>query len=223
MLKTKVAELIDKREQVPDEFWQTATGKQRWVLWFLDRQKPSVEANYSFDEERFGITREGNIIWGFDSGCSCPTPWDEGDPSQKDPATYQIKEWKEFDVIASKEGFDPGWEKDSSSNLDDFLLLIKDNPDISDILMAKNAEIRRYLIKRVGYENITKAANVEVLQQDDYGELLKIDEEKYVKVKDKSTQRIYLLYVPENIKYAQEGIAWTFGLAAKDYHPDSET
>ena len=45
--------------------------EEHFVVLLLDRQKPSVIPDYSFDKERIGITREGKVVWGFDSGCSC--------------------------------------------------------------------------------------------------------------------------------------------------------
>ena len=66
--------------------------EEHFVVLLLDRQKPSVIADYSFDEERIGITREGKVVWGFDSGCSCPSPWDDNYPN-----CYNVsKSWKEF-------------------------------------------------------------------------------------------------------------------------------
>lgn len=65
------------------------------VIFLIDRQKPSIEADYSFDEERLAVNRFGQIIWGFDSGCSCPSPWWDNYPEcYLEPA----KSWKEFIV-----------------------------------------------------------------------------------------------------------------------------
>ena len=79
------------------------------IVWLIDRQKPSVEADYSFDEERIGITYRGEFIWGFDSGCSCPTPWGETADAQQ----YKIEEktWKEF-VVSAKD-FDVNWKEEA--------------------------------------------------------------------------------------------------------------
>jgi len=85
--------------------------EEHFVILLLDRQKPSVEADYSFDEERIGITRTGKIIWGFDSGCSCPSPWDDSFPD-----CYNIsKTWKEFEV--NLKDFDTNWDKDCSEKI----------------------------------------------------------------------------------------------------------
>ncbi len=79
--------------------------ESHFVVLLLNRQKPSVEASYDFDEERIGITRQGEIVWGFDSGCSCPSPWDDGYPE-----CYNIsKSWKEFKLNPETK-FDADWE-----------------------------------------------------------------------------------------------------------------
>jgi hypothetical protein len=72
------------------------------VILLLDRQKPSVERCWSFNEERISVTRTGKIIWGFDSGCSCPQPWHDTYPN-----CYSCSNsWKEFVLNAEK--FDHG-------------------------------------------------------------------------------------------------------------------
>ena len=68
--------------------------EEHFVVLLLDRQKPSVRRDYDFDEERIGVNRKGKIIWGFDSGCSCPMPWEDSFPD-----CYNVsKTWKEFEV-----------------------------------------------------------------------------------------------------------------------------
>ncbi len=64
------------------------------VVRVLDRQRPSVEASYDFDEERIFISHTGKVIWGFDSGCSCSSPWVDSYPDR-----YKVsKNWKQFEV-----------------------------------------------------------------------------------------------------------------------------
>lgn len=217
--KEQIESLIENRHKIPDEFWVQTGGRMYQAIWFMDRQKPSVEQSYDFAEERFGLTKDGKIIWGFDSGCSCPSPWSQDDFGDQN---YSIKEWKEFEVDPEK-SFDADWEDECYRNMNDYLLLIQDRTDVPDILKAQNAEVRRYLLKRVGYENVLKHTEVESLHVDGTSELLNINGEKYVKVKDHSTDREYLLYVPSNITRCKEGIAWTFGLREEDYNPVLET
>lgn len=69
-LNRAVQKLLEVRALLPMDLFRPTEGGNYRVLWFINRQKPSIEACYDFDEERFGITIDGNIIWGFDSGCS---------------------------------------------------------------------------------------------------------------------------------------------------------
>lgn len=219
--KKEIEKLIENRHLIPDEFWVMTDGDRYEVIWFMDRQKPSVEANYSFDEERFGLTKTGKVIWGFDSGCSCPSPWSQRDFGDEN---YQTNEWKEF-LVSPEQSFDADWQDDCYSNLNDYLLIIEgENLDPEKVLQAKNAEVRRYLIKRIGYKNIKDKVNAEVLHVDGDNELLRFNtDEMYVKVKDSSTEREYLLYVEGDHKTCKSAIAWTFGLREEEYNPIIET
>ena len=72
------------------------------VILLLDRQKPSVERSWDFDEERISVNSEGKVVWGFDSGCSCPSPWRDSYPK-----CYTCTDtWKEFTLNVEK--FDHG-------------------------------------------------------------------------------------------------------------------
>lgn len=83
------------------------------VVMLLDRQKPSVPQDYDFDEERIGVAKSGAIIWGFDSGCSCPSPFDDSYPD-----CYNLdKTYKEF--ILTPKDFDPDWEEQCVSKLEE--------------------------------------------------------------------------------------------------------
>ncbi len=218
--KTKIQTLIANRDKVPDEFWVRTDGGKYEVIWFMDRQKPSVHASYDFDEERFGLTKTGQIIWGFDSGCSCPSPWSKEDFGDDN---YLVKEWSEFEV-SPENAFDAGWQEESYSNLSDYLLLIEEDVEPKRVLDAVNAEVRRYLIKRVGYEKIKDDVNATVIHDDGGNQLLKFENgEMYVKVTDPSTGREYLLYVLGNHQTCKAAIAWTFGLREEEYNPIIES
>lgn len=229
----EINQLLSNLDKIPEEFFIKTDGGRYEVLWFMDRQRPLIEADYSFDEERFGVTNEGKIIWGFDSGCSCPSPWSQGDHGDD---SYNVKTWKEF-VKGAKglipknkdnrydEGswFDEGWEDECYDNLKDYLILTEEKIDPLKVIQVKNAEVRRFLMKRIGYDKIRNHASVKVIHTDGTSELLEINGDKYVKVKDSSTDREYLLYVRENIKRCKEGIAWTFNLSEDEYKPIMET
>lgn len=113
--------LVDNFRNIPVKYWEsTETNKDRKVVWILNRQKPSVEPYYSFDEERLGITGEGKIIYGFDSGCSCPAPWyDCGDE------VYTEKTWKELEVnFKELENFE-GFEMDDKNRLSEIVNTVR--------------------------------------------------------------------------------------------------
>jgi hypothetical protein len=112
--------LIKNVKNIPEEYWEKTDGKTYDVIWFMDRQKPSIEQSYDFDEERFGITRDGKIIWGFDSGCSCPTPWSQDDFGD---ANYKTSSWKEFKV-KPEDAFDADWEDESYRKIEEILKTI---------------------------------------------------------------------------------------------------
>lgn len=218
--KKEIELLIESRHKIPDEFWVRTDGGMYETIWFMDRQKPSVKQSYGFDEERFGITRDGKVIWGFDSGCSCPSPWSSSDYGD---TSYLVKEWKEF-TVSPEEAFDADWQDECYTNLADYLLLVSNDLEPKRVLEAKNAEVRRYLIKRIGYENIKDDVKAEVLHVDGDNELLKFATgEIYVKVKDSSTDREYLLFVEGKHKTCRSAIAWTFGLKEEEYKPIIES
>ena len=115
-ISTEINFLVKNWDKIPDSF-KTNLQENYWgnhgnipgvaleehiVVLLLDRQKPSVEADYSFDEERISLTRTGKVIWGFDSGCSCTSPWHNSYPD-----CYSCDEgWKEFELNIEK--FDHG-------------------------------------------------------------------------------------------------------------------
>lgn len=220
-IKKKIEKLIKKRNLIPDEFWiPLVTNSETQVIWILD-QEDGTAGSYETSQERIGITKEGKVIWGFSSGCSCWSGWEKEN-------YCETKSAKEFDITSDflkLRADDAGdWEKLTVSNLDGFLFLVSPNPDPSRVLAIENSEIRRYMIKRVGYENIKNSVEAEVLHKDGDSELLKFKSgELYVKVKDSSTEREYLLYVEGDHKTCRSAIAWTFGLTEEEYQPTIET
>jgi len=115
-MQEKLEKLLAKIDKIPQDLWEETDGGMYKVIWLMDRQKPSVEACYDFDEERLGITNDGRIIWGFDSGCSCPTPWGSSDFGDKN---YNTTTYKEFFIKLP--GFDTEWDTESSKKIDEIL------------------------------------------------------------------------------------------------------
>lgn len=92
--------IVKNWDKIPDSFKtnlggivEGATADDSIVVFLVDRQKPTVEQSWDFYEERLGITKNGKVIWGFDSGCSCPSPWEDG------AKCYSCSDtWKQFDA-----------------------------------------------------------------------------------------------------------------------------
>jgi len=126
----------------------------------------------------------------------------------------------------------PVEEKEIIQEVSDYILfdkLTKKTLTGRDIIKCQNAEIRRFLLMGYGYEYFVRDVRGKVIHKDGTSELIEINwnkkEEtlKLVKVKDSSTDRIYLLRVPPTSKTCKEAVAWTFGLKSKQYHPVIET
>jgi len=104
---------------------------------------------------------------------------------------------------------------------------------VSEINGTNNLELRRVLIYQYGQERYLKDSGAEVLHQDDFGVLYRLERSPdeplhVVKVtnatpeKDR-TFRDYFLSVPPEMKTARQAVAWTFGKAENDYAPIIET
>lgn len=112
----KIKFLSENHNKIQVEEWEDVQGHK--IVWILDRQKPSIEINWDFDEERLGITSEGKIVYGFDSGCSCPMPW--GEQNYED--YYTEKTWKQLEIdLSDLEEFDY-FEDSDVQRLDELIL-----------------------------------------------------------------------------------------------------
>jgi len=113
---------------------------------------------------------------------------------------------------------------------------IVDNPKklkFDRIMNERNAEVRRALIDMYGFEKFIQHAFPRKLQEDEYGVLYEHrlpDDEPILVVKvtnstpePDGTYREYFLRVPPDTETAKEGVAWSFHLEDKDYHPKKET
>lgn len=235
-IEENILQIIENRNKIPDDFWREAENGRR-VIWILNRDDGTA-GSYENSEERLGITKDGEILYGFSSGCSCWEGWSKDDYAKS--VTYkefiilnkQTKTKKEYNSGGYSEhnlSFVEGWEEEAQSNLKDLLLLIQDTIKPEEVLKAKNSEVRRYLMKRIGYENIKSSVDATVIHTDGTNELIDItrpgeaEKERYIKVKDSSTDREYLLYVPNGVSTCREAIAWTFDLNEEEYEPIYET
>jgi len=114
----------------------------------------------------------------------------------------------------------------------------------------RNIEVRRMLLDRYGADRYVRASGATLVHEDETGRLWRKtlggepswhrwrasrrsgegpDEAMFmVEVRNSTpepdgTHRTYLLRVPPSVSTAREAVAWTFGLAARDYAPAVET
>ena len=71
--------------EYPEEFF-TKAENGRQVIWLLNRDDGTA-GSYETSEEGFGVTNNGEIVWGFSSGCPCWMGW-EGSEIKTEP-TYK--------------------------------------------------------------------------------------------------------------------------------------
>lgn len=103
----------------------------------------------------------------------------------------------------------------------------------ADALAEGNAEVRRVMIERIGFERFLQESNARVLHEDtDPGgprQLLQVDLESdeplvCVSVRCPSTGRHYLIRVPPTMRTCHQAVAWTAGFDnPDDYAPVVET
>ncbi|WP_305789454.1 DUF6745 domain-containing protein [Symbioplanes lichenis] len=96
-----------------------------------------------------------------------------------------------------------------------------------------NAEIRRVMLEHYGYDRYLRDSGAHKQHTDETGTLWHLalpNDEPLVMVEvvnatpePDGTHRIYWLRVPPRTRTAREGVAWTFGLTADEYHPQIQT
>ncbi|MEV4091218.1 DUF6745 domain-containing protein [Streptosporangium saharense] len=101
------------------------------------------------------------------------------------------------------------------------------------IRAEENAELRRVMLEHFGYERYLAESGATPMDRDETGVLWRIelpDDEAVSMVEvvnstaePDGTFRTYWLRVPPWTRTAREGVAWTFGLTARDYQPLRET
>ena len=69
--------IIKNISKIPDRLFVISENDRR-VFWFF-KGDDGTAGSYESSEEAFGITKEGEIVWGFSSGCSCWDGWGAGD------------------------------------------------------------------------------------------------------------------------------------------------
>lgn len=100
-----------------------------------------------------------------------------------------------------------------------------------DWITERNMEVRRAIQERLGSQRFVELVGGKQIDIGKRGKLIEIDLGRrdperiahYVQVQDSSTERQYYLRVPPSINGADEAIAWTFGMNARDYQLGQET
>ena len=115
--------------------------------------------------------------------------------------------------------------------LDEQLILFKRDDELhgSDVMKVQNQEIRRQLIRRMGYRKFLHDVRGEIIHRDHPSQLIRIrtprgqDDYCFVRVVCPSTHDTYILRVPPDMQTCKQAVAWTFGMTEEEYNPEIET
>lgn len=109
------------------------------------------------------------------------------------------------------------------------VILSPEELTLHDFLNESNVEVRRVIMERMG-DRFIREIGARFVSGGSRGVLYEIDlpgdpdrVARYVQVLDPSTSREYYLRVPPAIQTADEAVAWTFGLSAREYDPAQES
>lgn len=101
------------------------------------------------------------------------------------------------------------------------------------VLKESNAEVRRVMMERMGFDKLLQQSDAKLLNRDKFGELYSLElpgDEPLVMVKVKNSTpepdgsiKDYFLRVAPGVRTAHEAVASTFGLTVKEYNPIKET
>jgi len=92
-----------------------------------------------------------------------------------------------------------------------------------DVVRAKNQDLRQRALKEVGADRFLQSVKARVVHKDRFGKLVTFQRLSFVQVVDPSTNKIYMLQVPNEVKKAKEAVAWTFGMDESQYEPEYES
>ena len=191
-----IRKLKENVDCIPQIFWRRYFNSDEGTIWLI--------------EGKFGMKRNGNIVI-------------------KGNRRYEVRTFKTFNLNPTK--FSREEENQIKKTINEYLLFYKDkNKTLTarDMISCENLEIRQVLLRKYGYEKFVNELKGIRVHSDKFGELIKLNWKKkemmkFVKVKDASTDRVYIIRVPPNVKTCKEGVAWTFGLREEEYQPQKET
>jgi hypothetical protein len=108
---------------------------------------------------------------------------------------------------------------------------VVENPEqitIAAINAETNAEVRRVMLERFGFDRYIAESGAKAISRDEYGELYDLGGIRRVKVINSTpepdgTKKAYVLGASMRAESARQAVAATFGLSAEDYSPVVET
>lgn len=212
------AATLRKLKTISKKFGKLNTGAVGDDFWIGSGNE---SGDYEWGQFDIGVNKNGELITCYQGGCSCNGPEQPtADEKQSLDQPYEVENGYYGDEKAAIEDL---------IKTTDTLYKVLTNKNVSpqEIIGLPNAEIRRAVIEIVGYDKLTKEAEI-TDESDVDGTLMTIklpeDEDlNLLHVKDPSTTREYFLRVPPKIKSAKEARAWTFGFDAEDFNLEKET
>ena len=245
--------ILDNIDKIPDELWV----RRERVNQPLDQKQFIIlheynEGGYDWESERLELTKDGELRYAFDSGCSCNGPWENLSDKEYEYKKCENTTKKSLVVTLDeitkvfKERYDKSYDDEkppypwNESNTINDLVTLLGKPDVSKVFGIRNTEIRRCYVKNIGYEKIKKVFDVKVIDSttDNNGKPMELFDieikeeidknpiitiDRYLMVVDGSSKRQYLLGVPNNIKTCHFAKAWTFDIHPDDFNPIIET
>lgn len=107
------------------------------------------------------------------------------------------------------------------------LIVDPDHFDVKRALTETNLEVRRAITEKLTWTRVLECLKYKTIQRDDYGELIETQIEgapaRFVRVKDYSTERQYVICVPPATRSAHEGVASLWGMKQDEFSPTQRT
>lgn len=232
LLYALLHDLIPKRNIITNEFWQRLDFRQVCLFALRNRQF-------------LGITKySGHIVYGriYPRKHNFAGLMDWHTHYSSLEMFYKLH----LDFLKSSLFY-----KAITERVEELHLLTRNDISVDELFHCRNQEIKRQLVKNMGYDKLKEklADRLTIMDKQGFNELLRIrlnnkyDLLQFVKVKDASSDRIYLIGVPlhddriklppdplgslttsyAEIKTVKHAIAWTFDMLPEEYQPKVET
>lgn len=114
-----------------------------------------------------------------------------------------------------------------------FVVVRPDWITVEHVEKEQNAEVRRVMVERMGYERYILESGAKLIHTDETGALYRkefTDDEPLTVVhvvnstaEPDGTFKKYMLRVPPDVQTAREAVAWTFGMSVESYRPAVES